>query len=314
MAQELDRVIKMLASKYPSAFMQILFGQQSKVNLKRIEDTAINIPERRSDKVYRVYEHNREAIINFEFMIEPDRRRLKEFHCKSGMLTASFDCEVLTVIMYLDIGRYRTFPDSYNPGIAGISNRNQFEVRLLWDFKEQIESGELKELIPLLVLCEEKPAISVLEKEMELINQIHDQKERSDMLALAMMVAFRKYREEIVRTFFREERELMKESDFIQEFINEGREEGWKEGREDGWKEGREDGWKEGRIDGQLTLIKRLIEKKFNRMPEDITEDIELLNYEQLEELASALMDMTQSSELRNWLVTHQVEETNHFS
>jgi len=294
MAQELDRVVKMLASKYPSAFMQILFGQESKVNLKGIEDTAINIPERRSDKVYRVYEHNRQAIINFEFMIEPDLRRLKEFHCKSGMLTASFDCQVITVIIYLDRGRYRTFPDSYISEIAGIRNRNQFEIRLLWDFKEQIESGELKELIPLLVLCEEKPDISVLEKEKELIDRIPDQKERSDMLAMAMMVAFRKYREEIVRAFFREEIELMKESDFIQEFINEGRKEGWKEGR----------------IDGELTLTKRLIEKKFSRMPEDITEDIELLNYEQLEELAAALMDMTQITELRNWLVSQSVENT----
>jgi len=68
MPQELDRVIKMLAAKYPSAFMTILFGQESVVNLKGIEDTAINIPEKRSDKVYRVYENGSEAIINFEFM------------------------------------------------------------------------------------------------------------------------------------------------------------------------------------------------------------------------------------------------------
>ncbi len=52
MAQELDRVSEMLSSKYPSAFMKILFGQESAVDLRRIEDYAINIPEKQSDKIY----------------------------------------------------------------------------------------------------------------------------------------------------------------------------------------------------------------------------------------------------------------------
>lgn len=300
MAHELDRVMKMLASKYPAVFMQLLFGHQEGVVLKRVEDTTINIPQKQSDKVFRVVAHGQEAMINFEFMTEPDKRRLRDFHCKSGMLTATFDCEVVTVIIYLDRSRYKTFPDTYQPQIGGICNRNQFEIRRLWDYKERIESGELKGLIPLLVLCEAQPEISLLKQEKELISQIPVQNERNDMIALAMMVAFRKFREEIVRELFKEERNLMKESDFIQEFIKEGRE----IGREEGWKEGHKEGQKEGQKETQLSIINRLIEKKFGSVPSDVYERIELLDYDQLRNLIFDLIDMKQLIELKNWLTT----------
>jgi len=137
--------------------------------------------------------------------------------------------------------------------------------------------------------------LNLCEKEKHLINQIADQKERSDMLALAMMVAFRKYQKEIVRTIFREERELMKQSDFIQEFI--------------------EEGWQEGRIESQLALITRLVGKKqLGRIPNDVIKDIKLLSYEQLEELILAFIDMTNLTELKNWLDTHSTKKTTHVS
>jgi len=289
MAKEIDRVMKMLASKYPTVFMQLLFGNQSNVRFDRVEDTAINIPERQSDKLFHISENGRKGIISFEFLIEPDKRELREYHKKSGMLTATFDCEVVTVIIYLEKGRYKSYPDSYVSEIAGIRNQNRFEVRHICEYKEQIESGELKELIPLLVLCEEKPDISVLEKEKAIIDRIPDPKERADMLAIAMMIAFRKFAEELVREFFRKERITMKESDFVQEFIEEGRQIGQQIGRKV----------------GELSLVKRLIEKKFGHIQQDVNEKIELLNFEELEELGLLLFDIDRIDEIEDWLEPH---------
>jgi len=289
MAKEIDRAVKMLASKYPTVFIKLLFGRQSNVRFDKVEDTAINIPERYSDKLFHISENGRKGIINFEFLLEPDKRELREYHKKSGMLTATFDCEVVTVIIYLEKGRYKSYPDTYVSEIAGISNQHQFEARHICDYKKQIESGELTELVPLLVLCEEKPDISVLEKEKEIIDRIPDPKERADMLAIAMMVAFRKFAEELVREFFRKEQIIMKESDFVQAFIEEGRE--------------------EGRKVGELALVRRLIEKKFGHVRQDVNEKFELLNYEELEELGLLLFDIDRIDELEDWLETHLIHK-----
>ena len=51
---EIDRVMKMLAAKYPHIFMKLLFHDDPDIKLRAVEDTTINIPEKRSDKVFRI--------------------------------------------------------------------------------------------------------------------------------------------------------------------------------------------------------------------------------------------------------------------
>jgi hypothetical protein len=41
---ELDRVMKMLAAKYPHIFMKLLFSDSPEVSFLAVEDTTINIP------------------------------------------------------------------------------------------------------------------------------------------------------------------------------------------------------------------------------------------------------------------------------
>jgi len=84
---ELDRVMKMLAAKYPHIFMKLLFSDSPAVKLQAIEDTTINIPEKRSDKVFRIRADDREVIVSIEFMVRPDRHALKAFHVKNGILS-----------------------------------------------------------------------------------------------------------------------------------------------------------------------------------------------------------------------------------
>ena len=98
---ELDHVLKMLAAKYPHIFMKLLFSDSSEVKLQAVEDTAINIPEKRSDKVFRIKAKDEDIILSLEFMIRPDRKMMRRFHSKNGILSESFQLPVLTVIIYL---------------------------------------------------------------------------------------------------------------------------------------------------------------------------------------------------------------------
>ena len=234
---EIDRALKILSGRYPDVFMKLLFGDQKGVSLLGIEDTQLNIPERRSDKIFRVEHDNKQAIINLEFVLQPRKKDLADFVVKTGMLMAHYtSLKVVTIIVYLEKGRYSTFPVQFENRFMGFSNRFVFDRLLLWEFKDQIESGEFLPLAPLMPLFYKEPGKTILERDKELISRVPNSRERADLIALAAMVALRKFKKEFIREFFKKEYDMLKESDFIQEWIKEG----WEEGIEKGIEKGRE--------------------------------------------------------------------------
>ena len=130
---ELDRTLKILASKYPSVFQRILFGDKPGIEFLGVEDTAINIPEQRPDKIFKFRRGKRETFVIFEFMIQPKRKDLQKFFIKNALLTASLRKPVITVIVYLEQGKYRTFPFEYNAQLDGIEMSTRFARVLLWE-------------------------------------------------------------------------------------------------------------------------------------------------------------------------------------
>lgn len=199
---ELDRTMKILAARYPQVFQQILFGDNPDIQFLRVEDTAINVPEQRSDKIFRFRKGKAETIISIEFMVRPELKHLQHFHVKNGLLTGSLRKPVATVIVYLERGRYRNFPDEYSVRLDGVLTITRFTRVLLWEYAEQIRKGEFKELAPLLVLFSEPPSTEIIIEEKKLINEIKEVRERADLLALAAMVAFRKFRKSLVEELF----------------------------------------------------------------------------------------------------------------
>ena len=85
---EIDRALKILAGRYPDEFMKLLFGDQKDVSLLGVEDAQLNIPEKRSDKIFRVRHNNKKAILNLEFVLQPKRKELANFFVKTAMLVA----------------------------------------------------------------------------------------------------------------------------------------------------------------------------------------------------------------------------------
>jgi hypothetical protein len=55
---------------------------------------------------------------------------------------------------------------------GGGRNRFEFETVRLWEHAERIRGGDLQELAPLLVLCENEPTEATLREERELIRQL----------------------------------------------------------------------------------------------------------------------------------------------
>lgn len=285
---ELDRVMKMLAAKYPHIFMKLLFHNDPGVKLQAVEDTTINIPEKRSDKVLRIRANNQDVILSLEFMLRPDRNGLKRFHTKNGILSESLKLPVLTVIIYLERGRYRTFYDRYAVEVNGIRNEIIFHRILLWEYEDKIRSGELRELAPLLILFSRQKDRKVIDEEKILISQIHDRQEQADLLALSAMVAHRQFKDILIKEFFYKEYKMLKQSSFVQEWI----------------KEGKREGFREGRIELLLAQLKRIL----GRVNSDLEERITKLSDKEIEKLSLDLLGIKQLPDLEEWFRLHQKE------
>lgn len=215
-------------------FHKLLFSDNPDVKFEKVEDSVINVAEHRSDKIFRFLENERQKIVGLEFVTQPSKSDLFRFHAKNGLLSASYLVEVVTVITYLERGDYRTFPNEYIAQIGSATTRTEFSRILLWEYKERIRSGEFKELAPLLVLFEEKPTEATLLEEKALIKTLKDEREQSDLLAVAIMVAFRKFKDQIVKELFFEEYNMLKESTFVKEWLEESWEKGLAEGNKKG--------------------------------------------------------------------------------
>lgn len=295
---ELDRVMKILAARYPHIFMKLLFRSSPEVKLQAVEDTTINIPEKRSDKVFRIKVSGQEIILSLEFLLRPDRREMQRFHSRSGILAEAFKLPVLTVIIYLERGRYRTFPDRYQIEVAGLRNEISFHRILLWEYEAQIRSGELKEFAPLLVLFSQAGNMDIIDEEKRLIRQIPDLQQQADLLALSAMIAFKQFKDVLVKELFYEEYNMLKQSSFVKEWIEEGIKEGIKEGE----KNGIEKGIRKGRIELILAQLKRIL----GRVHPELETKIQELTDKEIEKLSIDLLGIKQVADLENWLRMHE--------
>jgi predicted transposase YdaD len=292
---ELDRTMKILAARYPQVFQRLLFGANPNIMFEKVEDCAINIPEHRADKIFSFFEDGKRKLVSFEFVTQPNRNDLMRYHAKNGLLTVSYLVEVVTVIVYLERGRYRTFPNEYIARIGGAITKTQFSRILLWKYKDRIKSGEFRELAPLLVLFEKRPTKKTILAEKALIKQVTDKREQGDLLALAIMVALRKFKDSVIKELFYEEYNMLKESTFVKEWIQEG----WEKGRT------------EGRSEGQLKIILKLLEQILGRVGADLRANIHSLSDTDIECLSEDLLRMKNITDLEEWLRLRQENSNN---
>lgn len=214
--------------------------------------------------------------------------------------------EVITVIVYLERSDYRTFPNEYVAPIDGAITRTEFSRILLWEYKERIQSGEFKELAPLLILFEEKPTEETILEEKALIKRVKDEREQRDLLAIAIMVAFRKFKDDIVKQLFYEEYIMLKESTFVKEWLEEswekGLEEGFKKGEEEGLKKGEAEGLNQGLREGQIKIILKQLKSILGRVDAELENRIISLSDLDVEKLSEALLKMKNVTDLEEWL------------
>lgn len=164
-AQPIDESMKALLRSHPGALFRLARHPIDPVRV-RMEDTAINIPEMRADQVYIIsgIDGSDEGAVYVEYQLQPRPELLPTWFTKAGALHQQLGLPVALVVVYLEQGDRATFPNRYPVEVAGFTTRYEFTALRLWEHADRIRTGELWELAPLLVLCENDPGEATLRR------------------------------------------------------------------------------------------------------------------------------------------------------
>jgi predicted transposase YdaD len=269
---DIDRSLKALFREFPLAFFR-LAGLAAPPETVLVADVSVNVPELRADQVLLNVGADgapRRAIY-LEYQLRPDRRLLQDWFLKCAGLTRQLGVPVLLVVLYLTRGRYRRFPSAYRTVWEGLTNEYRFHTVRLWEHAGRIRSGELGELAPLLVLCQDNPDAETLAEERDLIHRLDvSDTARVDLLALALMVGTRYFDRALLIEVFQEDLAAVKTSGIIAEWIGEGEARG--EAR--------------GEVQAARRVALRLLRERFAPLPAAVVERVENEGLEWCEELA----------------------------
>jgi hypothetical protein len=219
----IDRSLKVLTRHAAHAFCR-LAGVAVAPHQIRFEDSAVNLAEFRADQILLLGEEGDPGRWGWhlEFQIEPDARVVGGWLLKNAAFNERLGIPVVLTVVYLTRGDRATFPDSYAIEGGGRRNEHLFDIICLWEHADEIRSGALAELAPLLVLCENNPTEATLRRARELILGLGAPPAvQSEMLAVAMTVGLRYFARELLRAVFQEEIGMLKEVEFIRELFAE---------------------------------------------------------------------------------------------
>jgi predicted transposase YdaD len=268
-----------MARQVPQAFVRLLGIEPDRE--VRSCDVSVNVPEHRADQVLLIAgegDADRWAL-HIEFQLQPDERVLPGWFLKNAALTVQLGLPVILAAVYLTQGRRRRFPSMYRASAGPLANEFRFHAVRLWEHGDRIRSGELAELAPLLVLCEDRPTEETLREERALIRAVQATPSvRADLLSVALTVGARFFARELLLQVFREELPMFKEAWFVQDWIKEGE--------------------LSGRAAAARESLLRLLQARFGELPPSVVAQVEQADPEWCQDVMVRLLTTDSLEEL----------------
>ena len=274
----------------------------------------MNVPELRADHLFRIEEEGVPPWeLQVEYQIEPDPRQVPGWIAKNAALNHQRKIPVVLLVIYLRKGDRTRFPESHVVEAGGLKNEHRFETVRLWEHRERIRTGDLRELAPLLVLCEDNPTESTLREERQIIQELPVTREAKEELhGLALMLGSGIFSAEVLRKVFIEEQNMLgtvDEKKFLEEVFPEALAELKRRSEESGEKRGEKRGEVLGEVSGQIREARRLalviLRVRFQDLPSEISEQVEGAGTAWCEALVEFTVNASSLQEVKNWIAAH---------
>lgn len=90
------------------------------------------------------------------------------------------------------------------------------------EYKKQIPDGELREFAPFLPILEGRVDERILSEVKGLVLREPDVRKRANLFSIAITIACRYMDKEMLREYFKEKMEMLRQASFVEEWIEEG--------------------------------------------------------------------------------------------
>jgi predicted transposase/invertase (TIGR01784 family) len=287
-----DNICKFLAETYSTDIASWLLGEA--IPLTQVQPQELAVEPIRADSLILLEAES--LLLHLEFQTRPDPQiPFRELDYWVRGKRRFPDKKIRQFVIYLketssDLVFQNWFEDE--------RTRHEFEVIRLWE-QPITNFLEFTGMLPFAILVNDGDKERLLQDIAQKIDEIPEQKTRQIIGAATYVLAGLVLDKNIIKQILR--RDIMRESVTYQEILEEGRLEGEVKGRKEGEVKGRKEGEIKGRKQGLLTIILRLLTRKFGNLPPKMHTRIARLQIPRLESLAEAILDFESVSDLELW-------------
>ncbi|NMF67250.1 DUF4351 domain-containing protein [Brasilonema octagenarum] len=269
-----DNTCKYLAENYPADFARwLLASDTSDIEVLK---TELNLEPIRADSLTFLQISNQ--ILHLEFQTSPKSTppldfRMLDYYTR---LKRQYWCDIEQVLIFLQATSSEIV---FNTQYVDKKTRHEYRVIRLWE-EDPTPLLANPALLPLATLARTDSPQDLLEQVAAAVDMIESREERQNISACVQVLAGLRFPKNLMRQLFREE--IMQESVIYQDILQKGKEQGKKQ--------------------EALELILRLLTRRFGVIESEVQQQIRSLSITQLEELAEALLDFSNPSDLVNYL------------
>jgi predicted transposase/invertase (TIGR01784 family) len=220
-----DSISKFLAENFSEDYATWLLGRP--VPLTKLSPTELSLEPIRADSL--ILEQSEDLVLHLEFQTEPDEKmgfRMLDYRVR---VYRRFPLKTMhQVVIYLKSTKSPlVYQDSFQSG----ETLHRYRVIRLW---EQSPEVFLKKggLLPLAILTKSEEQIIRLREVAKELDKIENPEMRANLMAATAVFAGLVMEPKMIKTILRSD--IMKESAFYQDILQEGRQEGRQEGEREG--------------------------------------------------------------------------------
>lgn len=264
-----DNLCKYLAEQYPTEFVRWLLPSETS-NIQVLK-TELNLEPIRADSITLLQTPN--LILHLEFQTLPASDpplplRMLDYWLR---LHRKYRCNVEQVVIFL---KPTTSEIAFTNQFTSPNTQHRYRVIRMW---EQDPAPLLANsgLLPLATLARTDSPQALLAQVAEQVANIEETPQRQNVAACTEILAGLRFDKKLITQLFREE--IMRESVIYQDILQRG----------------------------EIAVIMRQLNRRIGPLTPEIQAQIQSLSIPQLEDLAEALLDFSQPTDLTIWLQNH---------
>ena len=280
-----DSTCKFIATQYSKELANWLLGRP--LDLTEVKPSELSLEPIRADSV--IFLESKDELLHIEFQTDPkDNIPYRMLDYAVRLYRIYPNKEIRQIVIYLTKSNSPLVrQNTYQRGRTS----HQFEIIRLWEVPHETLL-QFPGLFPFAILSQVENREHLLGEIAQRIEEISDSREKSNVAATTAILAGLVLDEDIIQRLLKEE--IMKESVIYQKIK--------KEGQLEGLQKGRIEGKQEGKKEGEVNLVLRLLKRKIGVVSAKLSEKIQNLSIEQLENLGDALLDFNSEDDLVRWL------------